>query len=193
MKFFKKLASLIFLCAFLPALGACNENSSPAPDETKIEAAKPRGTEVNLSLTGYNYTNRYINDFSVNGQSGGNIYVSGPSGGGGGDVCCVGYVIGARIWNLRVRWQIDGCRFDEHTDSAGQELFQLYSFYKEVEVKVDTTKTDRPHYLEVHFFPDGHLEAILTEHLSPPRLLLAKDREDKSDYKKCPNGERPEE
>lgn len=174
-------------------LAACRAQSSSDLGVEKIEPIKPRGTEVNLTLTGYNYTNRSIDDFSVDGQGGGNIHVSGPGGGGGGDVCCVSYITGVKKWTLNVRWQVDACRYNQRLDSSGQELFELYSFYKEAEVKIDPNIADRPNYLEIHFYPDGHVEAAVTEHSSPPRLILSKDREDKSHFKQCKNGKRPEE
>ncbi len=72
---------------------------------------------------------------------------------------------------------------------------RTHSYFKEVEVQVhvDPKTVERPQYLEVHFYPDGHVEAAVTEHESPPRLILNKDREDNSPYPRCPNGKQPKE
>jgi hypothetical protein len=64
------------------ALSACEANSSPAA------AKRYKKSEYGLVIIGYNYTSRYIDQFSVDGAGGGNLYVSGPSSGGGGIVCC---------------------------------------------------------------------------------------------------------
>jgi hypothetical protein len=69
------------------------------------------GERVNLTITGFNYTSRYIDEFSVNGQGGGNLYVSGPTSGGGGSICCVSYVKGAAAPRIIVRWQSGGCMY----------------------------------------------------------------------------------
>ncbi|PWF49292.1 DUF3304 domain-containing protein [Massilia glaciei] len=159
---------------------------------SEMSAAKPMGTQISLTLTGYNYTNRYIDQFSVDGQGGGNLYVSGPLGGGGGSVCCVPYIIGAGAWKTMIRWQVGGCRFDEIIDSGGQTLFQVHPVFKEIEVHINPSIPDNPRYFEVHFFPDGHAEAAITEYSSPPRLILSKDREDRSPYRQCLNNKKPE-
>lgn len=49
---------------------------------------------TSLGIVGYNYTNRAINTFTIDGAGGGNLYVSSPASGGGGTTCCVPYVPG---------------------------------------------------------------------------------------------------
>lgn len=50
-----------------------------------VEPAKPGGPRyVSLTIEGYNYTDDYIDQFTVNGQGGGNLYLSTPTSGGGG-------------------------------------------------------------------------------------------------------------
>lgn len=183
----------ILLCLILLAfqsLTACNarEGSSSAKD-----LARPAGSWVSLTLTGYNYTNRYIDDFSVNGNGGGNLFVSSPRGGGGGSVCCVDYITGIDDWKVIVRWQSDACTFNNSKYEDGRRRYQIHSFFKEVEVQVDRKIPSKPRYLEVHFYPDGHVEATLTETSSLPRLKLESERADKTPYRQCPNDERPEE
>lgn len=178
----------------LPTIAACTEQSTPDQGaEVKRQPILPLGTKVELTLTGYNYTDRYINQFSVNGNGGGNLFVSSPTSGGGGSACCVRYRAGVEEWKLRVRWQAGACKFNTNKYDDGREWSDVHSFYKEVDIYVDPKVSDRPAYLEVHFYPDGHVEAAVTEHSSPPRLKLNKDREIKTPYEQCPNDKRPEE
>ena len=184
----------------LPTLAACEDNFKPnnANENSPTSAAvsnpiPPLGTRVSLTITGYNYTDRYIDQFTVNGNGGGNLFVSGPTSGGGGSECCKDYITGVDNWILPVRWQVGGCTYNTSKQKDGSERYDLYHYFKEVEVKVDPKIAARPAYLEVHFYPDEHVELAVTEHSSPPRLKLSKDREVKSSYKQCPNDKRPEE
>ena len=184
----------------LPTVAACSDKSKLADTKQGLPLMEdvrnpilPRGTRVSLTLTGYNYTERYIDQFSVNGNGGGNLFVSGPTSGGGGSACCVNYIAGVKKWKFPVRWQTGGCTYNTSKYEDGRERSELYHSYKELEVQIDPKVSDRPAYLEVHFYPDGHVEAAVTENSSPPRLQLNKDREVKSPYKQCPNDKRPEE
>ncbi|MES2117682.1 MAG: DUF3304 domain-containing protein [Pseudomonadota bacterium] len=185
----KKWLAPLFLALIVPALSSCKAQSN---DEQAPPSKPPMGTKVALTLTGYNYTNRYIDTFSVDGAGGGNLFVSHGASGGGGSVCCVSYVTGARARKVSVRWQTGACTFGEYTNSSGVKYHEIHSFFKEVEVQIDPRIPDQPAYFEVHFYPDGHVEAAITEHASPPRLLLSKDREDRSHYPQCPNDKEPE-
>ncbi|AKI99144.1 Hypothetical protein AA314_00771 [Archangium gephyra] len=48
------------------------------------ETTPPSLEPISLEINGFNYTDLYIDNFSVNGNSGGNLYVSSPTSGGGG-------------------------------------------------------------------------------------------------------------
>ena len=184
----------------LPTLAACRDNSKVSNSLKNSPTSKavtapipPLGTDVSLTITGYNYTDRYIDQFTVNGNGGGNLFVSGPNSGGGGSACCMDYITGVKRWKFPVTWQIGGCTYNTRKYKDGRERSDLYHFFKEVEVQVDPKIASRPAYLELHFYPDGHVEAAVTENASLPRLQLSRDREDKSPYKQCPNDKRPEE
>jgi hypothetical protein len=179
----------LFLLLMMSALSSCKAQSK---DKESVAAKVPMGTKIALTLTGYNYTNRYIDTFSVDGAGGGNLFVSDDTNGGGKSACCVSYRTGARARKVIVRWQADACTFDEYADSAGIKHHEIHSFFKEVEVQIEPRIPDQPRYFEVHFFSDGHVEAAITEHESPSRLILTKDREDRSHYPRCPNGKKPE-
>jgi hypothetical protein len=183
-----------FLVLGLPACHAQPPQSdttgpSVAVDRPRIKA--PMGTRIELTLVGYNYTNRYIDQFDVDGQGGGNLFVSDGVNGGGKSACCVSYRSGAKARKVTLRWQSGACTFNDYTDEEGRKHDRTHSFFKEVEVQVDPTIPDFPSYFEVHFYPDGHAEAVITEKQSESRLSLSKDREDNSVFQRCPNDTKP--
>lgn len=183
---------LVALCALaaISILSACNAQADSAKSErpaTKI----PFGKEISLTIYGYNYTNRYIDSFSVDGAGGGNLYVSSPNGSGGGSVCCTPYIIGLRDFTVKVRWQSGGCKYAEKENNSNYVYYRTYPFFKEAVVKVDPNISENPRYFEVHFYPDGHVEAAITEQSSEPRLKLKEDREDNTSYPRCPNDQKP--
>lgn len=169
-------------------IGACRDDSIATGE---LEAPMPLGTEVSLAITGYNYTSRSINDFSVDGASGGNVHVSSPHSGGGGSVCCSPYVVGAGARRALIRWQSGACTYQTRRDRSGQLLFWTHYFYKEAYIDINPNVPKVPNYIEVHFYPDGHVEAAMTEHASQPRLRLDENRADKSPYPQCPDDKRP--
>jgi hypothetical protein len=180
----KSLIGLVLVCG----LCSCNDQT-PAGNE--IGKPMQVGTSRGLALLGYNYTDRNINAFSVNGQSGGNLGLSGPGGGGGGSVCCVNYVAGKKINTVRIRWQVAACMVEEGATEDGQMSRHVHNFYKEVEVNVDPAVPADPHNFEVHFYPDGHIEAAITREKSFPRVKLDENRLNESEYPRCPNGKEP--
>ena len=146
---------------------------------------------LSLALVGYNYTNRYIDTFSVDGQGGGNLYVSSPTSGGGGTVCCVAYWPGEKLYKIKVRWQSGACYYRARSRTSDEVYTRLHSFFKEAEVAVSDKAGSRGQYMEVHFYPDGSVQAAVTAEASMPRLSLSKDRKDDSKYPRCPNDEKP--
>lgn len=165
------------LIVAIPTLSACKETNNSSD-------------LIELGITAYNYTNRSISQFSVNGAGGGNVHVSGPNGGGGGTVCCAAFAKGTTNVKVTVRWQTGSCTYN-HRTSGGESFADRHSFFKEEEIPVDPNIPANPNYLEVHFYPDGHVEAAITETASRPRLILSKDREDRSRSKSCPGGKKP--
>ncbi len=188
----KRCLLLLGLMLTVLTFSVCEAQTSGEDNTEKPRTKVLMGTRIELTLEGYNYTNRYIDEFSVDGNGGGNLFVSGEGGGGGGSVCCVSYRSGAHARKVKVRWQTDACTYDERTWSNGEKHSDIYRIFKEVEVQVDPHIPDYPAYFEVHFYPDGHVEAAITEHASPPRLKLSKSREDRSPYRQCPNDKKPE-
>ena len=131
-----------------------------------------------LLIQGYNYTDDYINSFTVDGQGGGNLYVSGPTSGGGGSVCCASFSPDTPLpIKLKVRWVGAYCMWQEPNPYPfGQRFYsKRLSLWKEAEALAVDLSQGKPRALEVHIFPDGHVEAAITQGYSRPRLVLPDD------------------
>ena len=188
----RKNLKFVFLMLFVLHATACHPKvgkTSGAP-AVIAEPAIAKGTPVTLTIMGYNYTDRDINDFSVDGTGGGNLSVSSASGGGGGSVCCSSYITGTPAPEIKVRWQADACTYDIWHDEEGKEFNNIFSIYKTAGVKVAAVSLN-PKYLEIHIFSDGHVEAAITDEVSAPRLILDQNRRVISPFRKCPNGKKP--
>lgn len=185
------LATLVLLLTAF-TLSGCKAQTSTDTGPEVPPAKIPKGTLLSLTLTGYNYTNRYIDEFSVDGNGGGNLFISSPTSGGGGSACCVRHLQGHKADVVRVRWQSGGCLYSVKSDLDPEVFDQIHSFYKEADVQVDQAIPERPEYFEVHFYPDGHMEAFITESFSDPRLVLSETRKDNSKFPRCPNDKKPE-
>ncbi|MED5618256.1 DUF3304 domain-containing protein [Ideonella sp. BN130291] len=139
-----------------------------------------------LLIQGYNYTDDYIESFTVNGQGGGNIFESGPESGGGKSVCCASYTPGTPLpIRLKVRWTSSYCSYTT-TNQYGETRERRRPRWSEAEVLLTEPPVAPARALEVHFFPDGHVEAAITPGHSPPRLKLPRD----ADYNR-PGAARP--
>jgi hypothetical protein len=143
-------------------LAACSQ--SKCQSDLKPGAEPPRPVEekpaaitkpVSLEINGFNYTDLYIDGFIVNGQGGGNIFVSSPTSGGGGSVCCLTLWPGTELpTTLTVKWTRDNKRWCE------------------AEAVLKGPIPSNPKHLGVHFFPDGHIEAEISEDYPKLRLVL---------------------
>lgn len=123
-----------------------------------ISGCSPFGkSSPTLEINGFNYTDYYIDSFTVNGQGGGNVYVSSPTSGGGGGVCCVSWSPSTEPpVVVTIEWTHD------HSDICTQE------------VTIREPYPENPNHIGIHFFQDGHVEAELTEDY--PELKLELER-----------------
>jgi len=153
-----RAARRVLLFGGLAVLAACNESKTEAgPSErpARAEDTSVITRRASLEINGFNYTDLYIDSFEVNGQGGGNLFVSSPTSGGGGGVCCVSFMPGSKLpIRLNIKWTRDGKRWCEK------------------EALVTGTVPANPRHLGVHFFPDGRIEAEITEHYAEPKLRL---------------------
>ena len=134
-----------------------------------------RTKPVGLAIEGYNYTNRFIDSFTVtdedgNGSWGGDVQLSTPTAGGGKSTCCV--VLHTNVQKpvrLRIDWTLD--RVD---DSDGHTVAP--EIRKRAWVTIAPPFPDDPKNFEVHFYQDGHVEVAVTHWSSPPKVSLPKGR-----------------
>lgn len=138
-----------------------------------------------LGIVGYNYTDRYIDEFYVDGQGGGNLDLSTPTAGGGKLTCCIGWRDGRRLpQKVRVKWVAGGC-MKTVTSSEGYVHQVPVHAFKEQDVELTGPVPQKPGYFEVHFYPDGHIEVAITETWSEPRLKLDPAREKPTYAESC--------
>ena len=112
-------------------------------------------THTNLEINGFNYTDLYIDSFSVNSQGGGNVFVSSPTSGGGGGVCCIGWDSSYEPpITVVVEWTYD-------RETACRQ-----------EVTIEEPYPENPNHIGIHFFQDGHVEATVSEDYPELKLVL---------------------
>lgn len=182
--------SRYFFAGIIMLISGCGKASITS---TSDDAGTMSRGPATLALVGYNYTNRYIDSFSVDGQGGGNLYVSSASSGGGGTVCCVLYQTSPKPKTVTVRWQSSACYYREPASDSNEIYNTLHAFYKERKVIVAENASGKAEYMEVHFYPDDSIQVAVTSEQSMPRLSLNKERSDTSKFPRCPNDKKPEE
>jgi hypothetical protein len=132
------------------------------PDRTMtdLDGKLPKGDRrIPVDIIGYNYTNSPIGSFSVNGYGGGRLSLSTPTSSGGSPMCCYYFMPGVGFpYQVEVEW----------APSASDGP------WTKTKAWITEPKTDRPQFLEIHFYPDGHIEGELAEDYSLPRLMLTK-------------------
>ena len=140
----------------------------------QTRSAAKLGEPQSLLIQGYNYTDDYIDSFTVNGQGGGNIFVSGPSSGGGKSVCCLSYRPGTSLpIKLKVRW-VGGYCMEFETSMYGRKNAYRKGLWREAEAQAVDLSNGKPKALEVHIYPDGRVEAAITGGDSAPRMIFSR-------------------
>ncbi|MFC7419200.1 DUF3304 domain-containing protein [Iodobacter arcticus] len=130
-------------------LQACKPQKLHDPNKlTPVASGVEQRTEIKgLGVHGYNYTDGYIDHFSVNGSGGMNLEVSDASSSGDGTVCC-GSVYPVLIpYKMTVQW----------TKSSSS------NYWCQQEAILAGPIPANPNYLNVHFYQDGHIEISVSE------------------------------
>ena len=119
-----------------------------------------------LSITGYNYTNRYIDRFSVNGQGGGNVLLSEDDAGGGKTSCCI---VLRSDQELPVKVYVEWTYGERWNHIKGIKLQDAKSYSAEVFLEGPTPKD--PTIFAVHFYPDNSVQVEVAADYPKPRIL----------------------
>jgi hypothetical protein len=153
------LALLLVACQREPAdiSGVSAINESMLPDAAPVDpaSAPKRSSKLHyaLGIVGYNYTDTGILDYSVNGAGAFNLAVSTSHSGGGKTACCFGWAPGMKLpMPIRIEW------------TRNEE-----TWCRQTAMLTDPGPLE-PTTLEVHFFPDRHIEVAITDRYSPPRV-----------------------
>ena len=132
----------------------------------------PKAEPKMLGITGYNYTGRYIDGFSVNGQGGGNVLISEGESGGGGTTCCIVWRPGTVLpVTMRVEWTYG---YEKDFDT-GRLLRAAETHQADVDIKGPISK--HPTILIVHFYPDNTVQVEIAEDY--PELRIKRVDQDK--------------
>lgn len=175
--------------SLLAVLAICHAEQSKA-----VMREKRSDEYIMLGLVGYNYTDRHISAYSIDGADGGHINLSSPTSGGSGISCCVKFSRkNSGSLKVKIRWQVDGCTYLVKDESTGRSDKVRYYYYKETVVEVQRSYRIEPAYIEAHFFPNGLVQVRLTDRGSSPLLALSERRRDKSYFPQCKNDRNPDE
>ena len=185
-----RLRAQIFAALFLLGIGyVCHAK------QTRFSPQKYLNRDsVTLGLIGYNYSNRHISEYSVNGSSGGHVNLSTPTSGGSGVTCCVKFSKSTAAPILvKIRWQLDGCKALQRNPQTGATAEMRYFYYKEAEFEIPPVEIGNPKFFETHFYPDGTVQVQVTANISEPRIISDAKRPDESSFLRCKNGENADE
>ena len=162
------MKQVLMLCLTL-LLAGCEDRGERPPVQPSLRASLPK--HFDLSIHGYNYTDRIIGSFEVNGAGGGNLALSTATAGGGKTVCCFGWTEGTPLpRKLTIKWTARYCL--RRYTSYGEAGVAIEDIWHEADIELKGPVPSDPRQLEIHFYPDGRIEAAITRERSVPRLQL---------------------
>jgi hypothetical protein len=161
-------SSPLLLLGLCLGISACKKNPEEPPLVTENEGKSDEIESVPLTIHGANYTDLYIEDFSVDSVGGGNIFVSSPDSGGGKSTCCLRWYPGVPLpFPVEVEWTRERKRWCKK------------------EVMITGPVPAHPQHIVVEFFQDGRIEVELTEDF--PEVKLRLERFSRIERKKSGN------
>jgi hypothetical protein len=111
------------------------------------------------SVIGYNYTDRHIAGFYVNGHGVGSSEAHQP-GGGGGIFCCLGIPKHTKILHIKVKL---GLTKEQYERDLPNDTF-------ETDIPVPQLPNKHDGYIEFHFLPDQRVEVVWVNFPTTPNI-----------------------
>jgi len=143
-----RLMSMALVALTALALTACQD---AAKQEPKM-----------LGITGYNYTDRYIDTFSVNGQGGTNM---GAQTNGSGEACCIVWRPGTTLpVTMVVEWT-----YGEDQDLRTGQIYKPRET-RRAEVELTGPVPEHPTVFVAHFYPNNTVQVEVAADYPEPRI-----------------------
>lgn len=109
-------------------------------------------------VAGFNYTDRGVYDFVVDGFGADTVHAR-QFGGGGGMACCMEVLRDKKTWHFKVTYDLTP---EEDARNLSPEIY-------ETDIAVPKLPTKRDGYIAFHFLPDRKIEARWVEYPTGPR------------------------
>ncbi|WP_419689846.1 DUF3304 domain-containing protein [Burkholderia theae] len=111
-------------------------------------------------VVGFNYTDRGVYNFAVDGFGAGSVHAR-QFGGGGGTVCCMEVPRYKKTWHVKVTYDLTP---EEDAKNLSPEIY-------ETDITVPKLPNKRDGFIEFHFLPDRKIEAQWVEYPTGPHNL----------------------
>ncbi|WP_174909995.1 DUF3304 domain-containing protein [Burkholderia diffusa] len=108
-------------------------------------------------VAGFNYTDRGVYNFVVDGFGAGSVHAR--QFGGGGTVCCMQVPRNKKTWHLKITYDLTP---EEVAKNLSPEIY-------ETDIAIPKLPTKRDGYIAFHFLPDRKIEAQWVEYPTSPR------------------------
>ncbi|MDR0241490.1 MAG: DUF3304 domain-containing protein [Burkholderia sp.] len=115
------------------------------------------GNDGPYRVIGYNFTDRSIYSFMIDGFGAGGSTAH-KRGGGGKSVCCMDVPRGKKTWHLKIKYELTQ---EQYRNGLPNEVY-------ETDIAVPKLPNQRDGYIEFHFLPDRKIEAKWVEYPTDP-------------------------
>ncbi|WP_322084633.1 DUF3304 domain-containing protein [Burkholderia sp. BCC1972] len=116
------------------------------------------GSDGPYRVIGYNFTDRSIYRFVIDGFGAGNLRAHKP-GGGGGTVCCVEVPRGKRTWHIKLEYELTQ---EQYKNNLPGDVY-------ETDIAIPPLPDKHGGYIEFYFRPDRRIEARWAAAPTDPR------------------------
>ena len=114
-------------------------------------------------VIGYNYTDRSIYSFTIDGFGAGGSTAHKP-GGGGKSVCCMDIPRGKKIWHIKIEYELTR---DQYKNNLPSDVY-------ETNISVPSLPNKSQGYIEFHFLPGRKIEAQWVDYPTDPHIPFAR-------------------